>query len=128
MRHVAASLTVAASPARVWRLLADFDAWPRWGPTVAAVESEAPSVASGVTGRVRTSLGLWLRFEISTCVPGREWSWRVAGVPATGHRIEPIDEDRVRVVFTVPWLAAPYLSVLWLGLHRLRRLAEDHPA
>lgn len=105
-------------------MLAEFRHWPAWGPTVRDVEADAPVVAPGVRGRVRTLLGLWLPFEITAAEPERSWEWRVAGVPATGHEISALGPGRTRVAFSVPALAAPYLLVLRLGLARLRRLAE----
>ena len=51
MRHIRASIEVNAAADGVWRLLTEFDQWPKWGPTVVDVESEAATVAPGVTGR-----------------------------------------------------------------------------
>ncbi len=124
---MSASAEVDAPAADVWSLLARFDRWPAWGPSITSVEADADEVAPGVTGRVRTAVGVWLPFEITGVLPGRSWDWRVAGIPATGHRVDPIDDRRSRVTFTTPWPTAPYLAVLAVALGRIRRLATRTP-
>lgn len=124
---MSASAEVDAPAADVWSLLARFDQWPAWGPSITAVEADADEVAPGVTGRVRTVVGVWLPFEITEVVPGRSWDWRVAGIPATGHRVDPIDALRSRVTFTTPWPTAPYVAVLTAAARRVRSLATRTP-
>lgn len=124
MRHLGNSIEVNAATDEVWRLLAELDQWPKWGPTVAGVESEATTVATGVTGRVKTIAGLWLPFEITEVAAGRLWTWKVAGIPATGHRVAALGDAKTLVEFTVPIAAMPYALVLKGGLRRLKGLAE----
>lgn len=121
------TIEVEAPAEDVWALLATFDHWPTWGPSITTVEVDTDEVAPGVTGRVRTAVGVWLPFEITEVMPGRSWDWRVAGIPATGHRVDPIDDRRCRVTFTTPWPTAPYLVVLASALRRIRRLASRTP-
>lgn len=117
---------VVDSPAdRVWGLLIDFEEWSRWGPSIRSVSATASEAGPGVTGRVQTVIGVSLPFVITDWIEGRAWSWRVAGIPATGHRVDPVGPTTTRVTFTVPWMAAPYAAVLVAGLERLKRLAED---
>lgn len=101
-----------------------FEYWPRWGPTVVAVESSAMAVDPGVTGWVKPILGPWLPFEITDVAPGRSWHWKVAGITATGHFLSELEDGRTQVEFTVPLVLAPYVLVLRSGLNRLKRLAE----
>lgn len=126
MRHVERSIVVESPAELVWRLLIDFTEWPGWGPSISSVSANADLAGPGVTGHVRTIVGVSLPFEITEWDPGRSWSWRVAGIPATGHSVESLGPDTTRVTFTVPWVAAPYATVLAAGLNRLKRLAEDH--
>jgi hypothetical protein len=107
----------------VWNLVADTSRWPEWGPSVRAVQASQRRVSPGVVGRVRVAAGVWVRFEITTFEPGRAWGWRVAGVAATGHRVEPLGPRRCRAVFEVPAWAAPYALVCRVALRRLARLA-----
>jgi uncharacterized protein YndB with AHSA1/START domain len=107
----------------VWALLADTSRWADWGPSVRAVESPARLVTPGLRGRVRTAAGVRVRFEITRVEPGRAWDWRVAGIAATGHRVEPLGPARCRAVFVVPAWAAPYGLVCAVALRRLSRLA-----
>ena len=39
----AAEVTIAATPAGVWRVLTDLEAWPSWSPSITDVKAEAPS-------------------------------------------------------------------------------------
>lgn len=127
MTPVRARIEIDAPAAAVWTLIAEFVHWPEWGPSVRAVEAGTGSVEPGVSGRVRTPLGIWLPFTIETVEPGRSWDWRVAGIRATGHRVEPLDSARCAVEFSAPRLAAPYVWVLRRGLRSLKELAERAP-
>lgn len=117
-----------ASADVAWRLLTDTEAWPRWGPSVRAVDAPARFIDAGMRGRVQTVAGLWLPFEVTAWEPGRSWSWRVAGVAATGHRVVPVDLRACQVEFTVPAWAPFYLPVCAAALRRLDRLARSAPS
>ena len=125
MRHVATARDIAAPGDRVWSLLTEFEHWPSWGVSIRRVESAADRVATGVDGRVQTVAGFWLPFTIEDVTPGQFWTWEVAGIGATGHRLTPLGDGDCRAEFTAPWPAAPYLAVLRISLHRLKTLAES---
>lgn len=117
--------TVDAPLSAVWDVLVDTTTWPTWGPSITEVESSTERIAVGTTGRVRTVVGLWLPFEVTEVVASHSWRWKVAGIPATGHRVEPVDEDTTAIVFELPALAAPYAGVCWAAAGRVRRVAND---
>jgi hypothetical protein len=117
------SRPVDAPPAATWAVLTDTATWPRWGPSVRAVESTDREITAGTRGRVQTAAGVWLPFAVDTCAD-RRWTWRVAGVTATGHRVDRLGPARSRAVFEVPLWAAPYALVCWVALGRIARLAE----
>jgi hypothetical protein len=127
VKTIRVSREIHASPRTVWPLLAEFRHWPAWGPTVTAVASDADEVSPGVRGRVRTPVGIWLPFEITTVEVEKSWTWRVAGIRATGHRLDEVAADRCLVEFSVSFWLAPYGAVLALGLRRLQALAESVP-
>lgn len=141
-RRLVVSRRVDAPAAVVWELLADTRQWPEWGPSVAAVECEERIVRTGTRGRIRTTDladllpgtdsrplanrvfgGVWLPFRVTDC-GGRRWTWRVADIPATGHRVEGMDEG-CRVAFEVPLPAAAYAPVCGRALDRIERLATE---
>ena len=117
--------TIKAPAERVWEILTDTQRWPEWGPSVTAVECGERVIREGSRGRVRTPAGLWVPFEVTAMEPGKSWRWRVAGIAATGHRVEPIGPDRCRLVFEVPWFAAPYGAVCQLAAGRIARLCKQ---
>src|SRR5918993_3871762 len=89
LHGLAARHRTTASPDAVWDVLVDTEAWPRWGPTVSAVDLEegdgagpaGTRVRLGTRGRVRTPDGLWLPFEVTEWVEGERWAWRGARGP-----------------------------------------------
>ena len=115
--YVSRSLPVARAAA--WDLLVDTERWPEWGPSVEAVETSDRYVEAGTTGRIQTPVSVWVPFEITSCVDYR-WTWRVARIPATGHRVDG-DENSCRVVFEIPLLAAGYAPVCQRALDRIER-------
>ncbi|MET4137299.1 SRPBCC family protein [Pseudarthrobacter sp. PvP090] len=118
------SRRIAASAEDVWALLTDTGKWPAWGPSITGVEPATASAgfAAGSSGRVRSVLGVALPYIVTAFEPGRYWSWSVAGIPATGHRVIP-QGGGCLVTFTVPWWAPVYLPVCALALRRIERLA-----
>ncbi len=113
---------IDASADAVWRILVDLDAWPRWGPTVAGAQLDGSGFELGATGWLWTPVGVALPFIISDLDPGRSWGWRVAGVPATQHGVEPADRG-CRAWMSAPVWAPAYLPVLAIALQRIERIA-----
>lgn len=123
------SRDIPAPAATVWQLLTDVDAWPRWGPTITRAELDGArfdgaGFERGTTGRVWTPVGVPLPFTINEVEPGRAWGWRVAGVPATRHGVEP-DGRRCRAWMSAPLWAPAYLPVLASALRRIEHMATE---
>lgn len=116
-------IAVAASDA--WDLLVDVGRWPDWGPSVRSAGLDTDRMELGATGWVRTPLRLRLPFEVTEFEPGRRWSWKVAGVPATDHRVRPLDAASCSVGFGLPLLAAPYAIVCRRALASIERLLTE---
>jgi hypothetical protein len=121
------SRDLAVPPAVAWRILTDTRTWPTWGPTVTEVVASDTTLTATTTGQIRPLVGPWLPFRVTAFEPGHRWSWRVAGIPATGHRVEATS-DGCRVVFEVPVPVAAYAAVCQVALRRIARLAEDPPS
>lgn len=119
-RRLVVARRMAAPPPAVWRAFRDTRCWPEWGPSVRAVDCADRYVERGSTGRVTTVGGLGLPFEVTSCADGR-WTWDVARLPATGHRVR--DDDGAVAAFEVPLPAAPYAVVCRRALARLDRVA-----
>lgn len=122
--RIEVSREVDATPEAAWQLLVTPEQWPAWGPSVRAVDCDDDRIEAGTSGKVRLPGGVWLPFEVVTCEapgenrPGR-WSWRVARIPATGHRVEAVATDCARVVFEIPPAAAGYAPVCSRALDRI---------
>ncbi len=118
------SRDIRSSCERLWSLITDTTQWPHWGPSVAAVECEDRFFRFASEGKVRTIAGFWVPFQITGYEEKRHWSWRVSGIPATGHRIEPSGPDSCRLVFEIPLLASAYAPVCMLALKRIAGILE----
>ena len=120
---VSAGRFVRATPEAAWALLSNTESWPRWGPSVSAVEPATATLKPGMRGRVRTPVGLWLPFEVTAVDPPRSWAWSVLSVPATRHVVEPA-VGGCRVSFVVPTPAFAYLAICRVALARIAALLE----
>jgi len=115
---------IHAPAAVAWALLTDTHAWPRWGPSVRGVDAPTRFITAGTRGRVQTTPGLWVPFEITDWEEGCYWRWRIAGIPATGHRVTASAAHRCTVTFTIPGWAPFYVPVCRVALGRIRDLAH----
>jgi len=125
-RRLCVSREIPVSRDRAWDVLTDTDQWPSWGPSVRGVEASDRYIERGTTGRVKTPVGIRVPFEITDCAD-RRWTWRVAKIPATGHRVDEVEDDReggeaCRVVFEVPLLAGGYVPVCQRALERIEAI------
>jgi hypothetical protein len=116
--------TIHAPAAVVWQLLIDTHAWSEWGPSVRAVDCPDRFIGHGTRGRVQTAALVWLPFEITDWEEGKSWRWRVAGIPATGHRVTPSGTDSCELAFTIPSWAPLCVPVCRAALRRLMALAN----
>lgn len=107
----------------IWIIITDTTLWSAWGPSVVDVQSENRFIGAESRGKVKTTIGIWLPFSISDYREMQYWSWKVAGLEATGHEVEKLDKDHTRLSFTMPWWSAPYLLVCGLALRRIKNLA-----
>ena len=107
----------------VWNVLTDTTLWPSWGPSVATVECEQRYIRAGSQGKVRTTVGFWLPFKVSSYEELHFWGWQVGGIEATGHRLAQ-DGKNCRIIFDMPWWSAPYSFICLRAIGRIIDLAE----
>jgi hypothetical protein len=143
-RRYAVSREYDASPAAAWALLANTEHWSTWGASVSAVRPPAEPIREGLTGEVQVFSGPWVPFEldrvdVNEAEGVRRWTWSVARIPATGHRVEGFERDGTerdgtgidggergcRVVFEVPLLAGGYVPVCQRALDHLADALES---
>ena len=123
--HVSVGKYYPASPLSVWDLITDTVKWPQWGPTVKKVQCSERFIRKGSEGRVLTAFGIWLPFVITEYEHARFWSWAVASVKATGHRIQAAQTGGCQLWFEVPIIAAPYTMVCHMALVRIKNLLSE---
>ena len=125
------SVTIAAAPERVWRLLVDVEGWPSRIPTVDLVERlDAGPLAVGSRTRLRLPRlpeGVWTVTELDE---GRSFTWESAspGVKVVaGHVVEPhAGGSRLTLAITV---SGPMAPVGWLMTRSLsKRYVETEAA
>jgi len=112
---------IDARPRDVWDILVDTRRWSDWGPSVTDVKSSDRYIRRGTTGKIRTPVGVWLPFEVTKYEEGSHWSWKVARIGVTGHRVEPV-AGGTRVTFEVPVYAVGYAPVCRRALERIEEL------
>jgi hypothetical protein len=124
------SQRIAAPAGTVWELLADVVAWPRWLPTVSAVEPSASArLALGATYRVVQPRLRPARWKVTELNPGRNFTWE-ADAPAlamwANHTVHPASSDAcdVTLEFRFSGLLAPLVGLLAGGITR-RYLATE---
>jgi hypothetical protein len=91
---------------------------------VKAVECRDRFIRQGTEGKVKTAVGICVPFIITAYEEGRFWAWKVAGVPATGHRVESQEEGLCKLTFEVPLLAAPYGYICKIALDRIAGILD----
>ena len=73
---------------------------------------------------VRTPIGLWVPFSITEYEHENYWTWKVAGIQATGHRLIQINTNCCIVAFELPLSWLPYVIVCRIALKRMAKLIE----
>ncbi|WP_415381991.1 SRPBCC family protein [Halosimplex sp. TS25] len=122
-RRLVVDRVVGADAEAVWTVFTDTERWPEWGPSVSAVRCDDRFVERGATGEVQVAGGPWIPFAVDTCENYR-WTWRVARIPATGHAVTPLADNRALAAFEVPLYAAGYAIVCRRALSRIASIAE----
>ena len=88
----AARVSVAAPPARVWRVLAGIDQWPSWSPSVLAVTRE--DVEDQTVYRIEQPPLPHARWTVTQWQPGRGFTWQTRGASSvlTGSYVVEAEE------------------------------------
>ena len=118
-RRLVVSRVIDAPADDAWTLLTDTDRWPEWGPSVRDVDTSQRVIDGETSGRVKLPGGIWLPFEITSCVD-RRWTWTVARLPATGHFVRGQGRG-CRVGFELPVLASGYAPICVRALGQVER-------
>jgi hypothetical protein len=120
------SMAMEADSSQAWTLLTDTSRWTHWGPSIRRVEASERYLQSSSTGRVQTSLGIWLPYTVTDYRQGKYWSWRLGNIEATGHEVTPSSKGRCLITFSMPWWSLPYTLICHIALRRLRKLLAEH--
>jgi hypothetical protein len=76
MKELHSEIEIAASPERVWDILADFAAYPRWNPFIRHISGEL-EVGERLEVRLEPpdSRGMTLRPTVLSAEPHRQLRW-----------------------------------------------------
>ncbi|MEZ5642943.1 MAG: SRPBCC family protein [Burkholderiaceae bacterium] len=134
MWNTEAQTDIAASPGRVWQLLADVAGWPRWNAGVAAARLLGPFATGSRFEMQLPDGGPLLQSELADVQPGRYFTDVTAFhgvVVRVTHAIAPQSEGGVRVTYRTE-VEGPGAAEIGAGvsadfpdvLAALKRLAE----
>jgi hypothetical protein len=126
MTPLVTTITIAAAPSHVWKILADVERWPAWTASVtsaARVDDVPLGVGAGVRiVQPRLRPAVW---TITDWMPPQRFTWvsRSPGVTVTAtHVLEPTPEGGCVVT-----LALRYDGILGALIGRLaRKLTESY--
>ena len=119
------SALIAADVECVWSIITDTQLWPKWGPSVSAVECVDRFITAESSGRLQTALGIWVPFTITDFEDHHFWSWRIGKIEATGHRVRRHHDNHSIVSFSMPWWSTPYLIICTKALGHIKKIAVD---
>ena len=105
MKELHTEIEINASPERVWDILADLAAYPRWNPFIRHISGKL-EVGERLEVRLEPpgGRGITLRPTVLSAEPNRQLRWLghllVPGIFDGEHTLatEPLDENRVRFV------------------------------
>jgi hypothetical protein len=105
MKELQSEIEIAASPERVWDILTDFAAYPRWNPFIRSISGKL-EVGERLEVRLEPpgGRGITLRPTVLSAEPNRQLRWLghllVPGLFDGEHTLatKPLEENRVRFV------------------------------
>ncbi|WP_394707175.1 hypothetical protein [uncultured Desulfobacter sp.] len=118
-------MIMEANSSDLWRIITDTSLWPEWGPSVLDVKCSDRFILYGSKGFVKTVMGFYLAFTITSLKKERAWTWAVGGIDATGHRIIPINDECCKLFFDMPIWAGPYSIICLVALIRIKKLVNS---
>ena len=109
-------ILIHASPAEVWKVLADIRAWPEWAPTVTSVTTTATELVVGATAELEQPKIPTATWTVTAVQPERGFTWTSrssGGVDVTAdHELHPKGSDTEVVLrITFAGLMAPVASL-----------------
>ncbi|GGK39386.1 hypothetical protein GCM10010124_35140 [Pilimelia terevasa] len=133
---------IEAPPERIWAVLADVAAWPRWTASMREVTPlSGAALAAGARVRIRQPRLPAAEWEVTRWAPGRGFTWvsRNPGLTVTAdHLLDPAPDGATTLTLALRHRGplAPVLRLLTGALTRrylaleaagLRRAAEQGP-
>lgn len=125
------SISIAATPERVWAVMQDVERWPEWTPTMTGVQRlDEGEFKVGSRVKIKQPKFPSVVWTVTSLEPGRgfEWQARSPGSNNVGiHRIEPEGEgSRVTLAVEQAGLFSPLLALFYGGVTRryIRQEAE----
>jgi len=124
-KRISVCKVISASPEAVWDILTDTRLWPAWGPSLLNVDCNDRYIKLDSKGRVKTLFLFWLPFTVTKFRHMHFWTWNIGPVKATGHTLTRKNEMFCELCFDMAWWAAIYISVCWLALVKIDKIATQ---
>lgn len=115
------------SPQVSWDRYAELNRWSTWAPQISSVEADGDLLHPGLTGRVRTSVGVSVPFVVTDVdAPAMTWSWIawVGPVRLTLHHAITPRGTGARASLAIEGaapLVTAYAPLAWWALRHLVR-------
>ncbi len=76
MRHIETKIVIATSPETIWKVLMDFDQFPKWNPFMKSIQGEK-AVGKQLVVKIQppNSKGMTFKPTILTCNENEEFRW-----------------------------------------------------
>ena len=116
-----------AAPAVCWERYAALSQWATWAPHISVVDADADRLQTGLSGRVRTSVGLSVPFVITDVdASAMTWSWIawVGPVRLTLHHAITARRTGARASLAIEGpgpIVTAYAPLAWWALRNLVR-------
>lgn len=122
------TVVINATPAQVWEVLSNVEAWPTWTPTMTSVKGVDGSVLEwGAKFEVQQPGLMKAAYVVTDFQPGRSFTWynSVAGTRLlAGHVLEEASDGKTTVTLTFEMSGLFAFLPWWLTKKKIREFVN----
>ncbi|MFF0145700.1 polyketide cyclase/dehydrase/lipid transport protein [Amycolatopsis sulphurea] len=124
-------MPLTAGAEQAWDVLSALPAWPRWTPTVEAIETDLERPAQGAVVRIKQPRRAAVRYLIDLVEPGRRFRWvsdRGGVRQVADHIVVPAADGSCTVVLGFAMTGPFGLLLGVLGAGKIRAMVNAEAA